>query len=138
MSEDRILKKLTNLGDKKARSFAKEAREELAKEYKYVIDHFYDEYKPNVYKRHNPGGMYQTYFSYLEQKNYIYTGGIQISTDDMYSDYRGPRDYVLDSFLNGYHGPAHVGIWSSIQPYEHMMKFRDMLIADFKRRCSAT
>lgn len=111
--------------------------DEMAREYQYVIDRFYGEYEPEYYKRHSKRGMVpglnKTYKKYYKNPhNTIYYGGIEITSDNMYDDYHDSKDAVLSSFLNGYHGRASLGIESSLLPYKHMLKFRDILINDLE------
>lgn len=113
---------------------AKKARDEMVKEYKYVVDRFYGEYTPKVYKRHGDRGQTPGYLSSFKpfwQNSHgglgVVYGGIEISSDGMPDDYSQPNSAVLQSFLDGYHGPPAAGIWSSVQAGEHMIKFRDIL-----------
>ena len=114
-------------------NLAHKISDEMAKEYQYVIDRFYSEYDPEYYVRHSERGMKpglnKTYKKYYTNKhNSIYYGGIEISPDRMYDDYRDSKEKVLSSFLNGYHGRPSAGIESSLLPYRHMIRFRDQLI----------
>ena len=111
--------------------------DEMAREYQYVIDKFYSEYDPEYYKRHSSRGMTpglnKTYKKYYKNPhNTIYYGGIEITSDYMYDDYHDSKDAVLSSFLNGYHGRPSLGIESSLLPYKHMLKFREILIRDLE------
>ena len=132
-----FLKDLKNDVSKFAHNFssnlAHKISDEMAKEYQYVIDSFYSEYDPEYYVRHSARGMRpgleKTYKKYYTNKhNSIYYGGIEISTDRMYDDYRDSKENVLNSFLNGYHGRPSAGIESSLLPYRHMLRFRNQLI----------
>lgn len=123
-------------------SLAHKISDEMAKEYQYVIDRFYSEYNPEYYTRHAERGMTpgleKTFRRYYTNKhNSIYYGGIEITSDNMYDDYRDSKDKVLSSFLNGYHGRPSLGIESSILPYKHMLKFRKTLINELGRSDSA-
>ena len=123
-------------------SLAHKISDEMAKEYQYVIDRFYSEYDPEYYKRHADRGMRpgleKTFKKYYKNPhNSIYYGGIEITSDNMYDDYRDSKDAVLSSFLNGYHGRASAGIESSILPYKHMLRFRNNLINELGRSDSA-
>ena len=130
---------------KKARELAIEAREKLSREYLDVIANFYSEYEPKYYYRHFndkydehsllKSGLGKTFEKYYKNSHdTIYSGGITISTDNMYSDYNDSQINVLNHFLNGYHGYPHQGIWSSIDTYKHMLRYKDLLIADFSER----
>lgn len=119
-------------------SLAHQISNELAKEYQYVIDRFYDEYTPKRYKRHSSRGLQpgltKTFRKYYKNPhNTIYYGGIEIDSDDMYNDYRDPKGKVLNSFLNGYHGRPSAGVESSLLPYKHMLRFREHLINELGR-----
>lgn len=123
-------------------SLAHKISDEMAKEYQYVIDRFYSEYSPKYYKRHSERGMTpglnKTFKKYYKNPhNTIYYGGIEITSDNMYDDYRDSKEAVLGSFLNGYHGRASAGIESSLLPYKHMLSFRDSLINELGRSDSA-
>ena len=83
-------------------------------------------------------GLEKTFKKYYKNPhNTIYYGGIEITSDNMYDDYRDSKEKVLSSFLNGYHGRPSAGIESSILPYKHMLKFREQLINDLGRSNSA-
>jgi hypothetical protein len=129
----------------KAKELAIEARERLSQEYLNVIENFYKEYEPKYYLRHFnnkydehsllKSGLGKTFEKYYKNShNTSFSGGITISTDNMYSDYSSPQIDVLYSFLSGYHGPAYMGIESSIETYKHMLRYRDWLIAEFTER----
>lgn len=127
-----LRKALEKEGQEKCKKCAIEAREMLSKEYERIIGIFYSEYEPQYYKRHIKGGMYKTFTKhYKNSHGSVYSGGIIISSDKMYDDYRGTKENVLGSFLEGYHGPVTVGIKSSITPLDHMLKYRDLLIRNY-------
>lgn len=132
-----FIRKLEKLGQEKAKTLAKEAREKLTNEYIYTISIFYGEYEPQYYKRHPGGGLYKTYKKYYRNPhNTIYYGGVEITPENMYDDYHDQPIEVLNSFLEGYHGRPSLGIDSSVQSYRHMLKYRDLLINDFTKRCT--
>lgn len=114
-------------------ALAHKIADEMAQEYSYVIDRFYEEYDPEHYKRHADRGMKpgltKTFKKhYTNKHNSVYYGGIDINSDKMYDDYRDPKDAVLSSFLSGYHGREKAGIKSSLLPYKHMLKFKKKLV----------
>ena len=116
--------------------------DEMAQEYQYVIDRFYGEYDPEHYVRHSQRGMTpglnKTFKKYYKNPhNTIYYGGIEITSDNMYDDYRDPKEKVLSSFLDGYHGRPSAGIKSSLHPYKYMLKFREQLVNKVGRTNSA-
>ena len=123
-------------------SLAHKISDEMTGEYEYVIERFYGEYSPKRYVRHaqrgmNPG-LNKTFKKYYKNPHgSIYYGGIEISSDDMYSDYSDSKESVLSSFLVGYHGRPSIGIESSLLPYRHMLKFREQLISELGRSNSA-
>lgn len=138
-------KKYQKMAEDKAKELAVEARERMAEEYLNVISKFYSEYDPKYYWRHfnnkydekslKSSGLGRTFEKYYKNSHgSVFTGGISISTDNMYSDYEGSQWDVLCSFLEGYHGPAYMGIESSLQPYNHMLRYKDWLIAEFSER----
>ena len=117
----------------------------MTEEYLYVISKFYSEYEPKYYYRHfnnkfdddslRQSGLGRTFEKYYKNThNTSYSGGICISIDNMYSDYASSQFDVLNSFLNGYHGPSYLNIESSIETYNHMLRFKELLIADFEER----
>ena len=123
-------------------NLAHKISDEMAQEYQYVIERFYSEYDPEYYVRHSERGMKpglnKTFKKYYKNPhNTIYYGGIEITSDNMYDDYRDSKEKVLSSFLAGYHGRASAGIESSILPYKHMLKFRERLINELGRPDSA-
>lgn len=138
-------KELKAKAERKAKELAVEAREKLSEEYLNVIANFYSEYEPVYYWRHFnnrydkrsllASGLGRTFEKYYKNShNTVFSGGICISTDNMYKDYQGSQIDVLNSFLNGYHGHYSLGIWSSIHTYKHMLRYKDLLIADFSDR----
>ena len=137
--------KLKQMAREKAKQLATEARDRMSEEYLYIISNFYSEYEPQYYNRHFNNlydensllnsGLGHTFEKYYKNShNSSYSGGISISTENMYSDYNAPQIDVLNSFLNGYHGPAFLGIESSIKTYRHMVRFKELLIAEFTER----
>lgn len=123
-------------------SLADKISDEMAEEYQYVIERFYGEYDPERYVRHSKRGMipglYKTFKKYYKNPhNTIYYGGIEITSENMYNDYRDSKEKVLSSFLNGYHGRPSAGVESSLLPYKHMLKYRDQLINELGRPDSA-
>ena len=133
----------------KAKELAIEARERLTQEYLNVIENFYREYEPKYYNRHlnyqwfhnhdehtlMKSGLGRTFEKYYKNSHgTVYSGGISISTENMYTDYSTSPINVLNSFLNGYHGPASIGIESSIETYKHMLRYKDWLVAEFSER----
>lgn len=87
--------------------------DEMVEAYKTIIDQWYAEYTPLVYKRHevrynsiNKRGMYKS-FKRIRRNPHdsVYTVGIDyLSIDTMYNDYNIPSSDVLDMFLKGWHG----------------------------------
>lgn len=140
--ESQILKDLNSdiklMSHTVSSNLARKISDEMAQEYQYVIDRFYSEYNPEYYVRHSERGMNpglnKTFRKYYKNPhNTIYYGGIEITSDNMYDDYRDPKEKVLSSFLNGYHGRPSAGIESSILPYKHMLKFREQLVNELGR-----
>ena len=123
-------------------SLAHKIADEMAEEYQYVIERFYSEYDPEYYVRHSKRGMNpglnKTFKKYYKNPhNTIYYGGIEITSDNMYNDYRDSKEKVLNSFLDGYHGRPSAGIESSLLPYKHMLKFKEHLENELGRPDSA-
>ena len=119
-------------------SLAHKISDEMAQEYQYVIERFYIEYNPEYYVRHSDRnmkpGLNKTFKKYYKNPhNTIYYGGIEITSDNMYDDYRDSKEKVLNSFLDGYHGRPSAGIESSLFPYKHMLKYREQLVNELGR-----
>lgn len=137
-------KELEQKAIQKAKELSVEARELLTEEYLYVVTNFYSEYSPKYYLRHFnnhydlngllKSGMGKTFSKYHKQRGLRFSGGICISTEKMYKDYQNPQIDVLNSFLNGYHGHPSLGIYSSINTYEHMQKYKNFLLIEFEKR----
>lgn len=132
--EKAVIKQVEDKVKEETLKLAKKAQDELVKEYKHVVNMFYSEYSPKSYKRHASRGMtpgYELSYKKFWQNSHgalgVVYGGVEISPDRMYSDYRESSSAVLQSFLDGYHGPPNAGIWSSVDAYNHMIKFRDIL-----------
>lgn len=143
---DKTKRKLEKQAVERAKELAIEARELLTEEYLYVVKNFYSEYSPKYYLRHFnnhydlngllSSGMGKTFGKYYKNSHGThFHGGICISTENMYKDYQD-QESALNSFLNGYHGHPALGIYSSINTYEHMLKYRDFLIADFQDKAT--
>lgn len=136
--ESDVRQQVLDITSKKAEELGKKARDELVKEYKYVLDHFYGEYYPHEYVR--TGGLkagFKPYYKNAHKGSWVY-GGVEFGPDLMPDNYRNPRtgqkrpidnpQRVFDSFLNGFHGPEFLGIAAGIgNPYYHMVRFRDLL-----------
>ena len=142
---EKTKQELKDKARQKAKELAIEAREKLSEEYLYVISNFYSEYEPKYYLRHFNdkydehsllrSGLGRTFEKYYKNSHdTVFSGGISISTDDMYDDYTTSPINVLNYFLNGYHGHPSQGIWSSIHTYKHMLRYKDLLIAEFSER----
>lgn len=139
---DTLKKDVKMLSHALSSSLAHKISDEMAEEYQYVIERFYSEYNPEYYVRHSERGMKpglnKTFKKYYKNPhNTIYYGGIEITSDNMYDDYRDSKEKVLSSFLAGYHGRPSAGIESSLLPYKHMLKFRERLINELGRSDSA-
>ena len=139
------LEQIKNVAREKAKKIAIEAREELTKEYLYTISQFYSEYEPVYYNRHfnnkydekslMGSGMGKTFYKYYKNShNNLYTGGIIITDETMYHDYSTSSVNVLNYFMNGYHGHPSLGIYSHINTYEHMLKYKNLLINELQRK----
>lgn len=129
-----------------AKYLADKAAHLLDAEYQTVIQQFYSEYEPQVYKRHHDRpeyagterGLDRTYEAitsdsptWFARKSEVLSsggvtngnrfGGIRISTDRMYTDYVGTQQEVLDSFLEGFHGLKSGNI-KATRPAEEWMR----------------
>lgn len=139
---DALAKDLQMFNHAFSSNLAHKISDEMAKEYLSIIERFYSEYQPQHYKRHATRGkipgLNKTFKKYYKNPhNVIYRGGIEITSDKMYDDYHDSKEEVLESFLEGYHGRPSAGIESSLLPYRHMLRFRDILINELGRSDSA-
>lgn len=170
LSEETI-KEIENKANSKAKNLAIEAREKMTSEYLSIIKQFYSEYEPEYYYRHfnndysdsglMNSGLGHTFQKYYKNKkkynNTRFSGGIWISANFMFTDYKGTPEQVLKTFMLGFHGPVDMGSSSGeglkepisgtpyfgiykglnkgyMDVYEHMVRFRYDLIQDFKKR----
>lgn len=114
---------------------AAKARDLLYTEFRRIVDVFYGEYEPISYYRHGmvggSKGLHRSYKKYYKNShdaiNGVY-GGVEISNENMATDYAVDNGTVLQSFLSGWHGPAFRGI-SGIDAYNEIVKYRDKLTA---------
>ena len=122
-----------------ARELAIDTREQLVKEASLAINKFYSHYTPEHYHRHLPIGKnikksFRKY--YANAHNYVYSGGIEISSDWMNDIYRADKDYVFNLIYAGYHGnvamfPFQVNLVPPIMspsPLDIILDKRDELI----------
>ena len=133
-----LITDLTRYIQRIARNMAKAITDDMEKEYNYVISRFYAEYTPEKYKRHAERGMEpgltKTFIRYYKDPHgAIAYGGMKVSTENMYGDYNTGKLDTLESFLSGYHGPQSAGIWSYIDPYNHMVRFRNLIILNIQK-----
>lgn len=138
--------KIERLASERAKSLAIEARDELTKRYLFLIKVFYYEYEPTYYVRHFnnnysedslvKSGLGHTFNKYYHNsRNYKYSGGIQISTANMFTDYKGRPEDVLRSFLNWYHGPERMSIkFTTDNIYSTMLDFKKDIIENLKSK----
>lgn len=157
----------------RAKSLATEARDLMAKEYISIIQQFYTEYEPEYYYRHKINysdsgimdtGLGRTFEKYYkESHSRYYSGGIWIDTvrhdgtnRNMFTDYSGTPEQVMNTFMLGFHGPVSHGSSESnpqyyingtsywginlglnhgyMDVYEHMVRYRYSLIQEFAKR----
>ncbi len=110
-----------------AKSMAKSVRDDMKKEYLYVIEKFYAEYTPKYYFRWDE--LWNTYEPYYHNSSPNFYGGIILTANGMTESLYHNRNSAYTSFLNGYHGHPSLGIYSKIRPYEHMIRYRDNIIS---------
>lgn len=132
-----LKKELEEYGENIAKNICKQFSQALEKKYISIIEEFYNEYTPTIYIRHEErnmeAGLFKTYRKFLSNPHHTtYYGGITISPRDMYTDYDVSPNHVLDTFLNGYHGPTYmwsniVGIRGNLEPLKMMYEYRDYL-----------
>ena len=118
-----------------AKEMAEGSLEELKQETTAIIRQFYKEYTPKEYVRHSPKGMFKTVIFNFSDDGAAYIIKIAFLTRRMYTDYDISNEYVLDSFLNGWHGPSWVGINYGTMTYEHISKYCDTLIVYYSSLC---
>lgn len=118
--------KLERAAKKDAKELATECRDRLEEKYEEIIDRFYSEYSPEIYRRHETYGMVRgmkkTFKPFLKKDEVSYKGGIVISEKDMYHDkiYRGKTYQVLYSFLAGFHGLPHNNLINTVKMGEKL------------------
>ena len=142
--------KIEKIAREKAKSLAIEAREKLTKKYLSLIAEFYSEYTPVFcgYARHFnndysdvglfKSGLGHTFTKYYKnQHKNKYSGGIFISTQNMFDDYRGTTAQVLETFVSmehkySFHGVPRHFMRSNIipSPYTVMLEYKDELIKE--------
>ena len=119
---DMFKRALIQRADLKAQNYTKQ----IAAFYLDEVNKFYNEYSPILYKRHPysniaNSGMAKTFNMIMKRSfqhnRYIVYGGISLHTYNMYSDYRGQKDWVLYTFTQGIHGlPGHMDAWGYYHP----------------------
>lgn len=121
---------------------AKKAADKLTEEYNLVLDRFYAEYDPHVYRR--TGGLQKSGKRFYKNSHGglgIVWGGVEFGNEFMPDNYKNPYtgkkrpidnpERVFESFLAGFHGPEFMGIEFTgigVPPYQHMEDFRDYLM----------
>lgn len=165
--------KIKKEAQERAKQLAIEARDLMAKEYISIIRQFYTEYEPEYYYRHKTNysdsgimdtGLGRTFEKYYKQSHdRYYSGGIWIdvmrhdgTNRNMFNDYSGTQEQVINTFIHGLHGPlwkgdpgnngsyidnGYCGIYRGLNRgyldvYEHMVRYRYSLIQDFAKRLS--
>lgn len=124
---DALKKDLKKYAENVAKNMAKSVRDDISKEYQTVVSQFYSEYKPKYYFRWDE--LWDTYSPYYHNSSPNFYGGIMIKNNlspELYQDYRG----AFSSYLRGYHGHPSLGIYSKVNPLEHMYKYRDSIVAN--------
>lgn len=129
---DAFISDLTKYIQRIARNMAKAVSDDMINEYITVINRFYSSYEPTKYRRHvergQEPGLLRTYERfYKDPHGTMAYGGIKFSTAEMYSDYKTGEVDTLESFLEGFHGPRYAHIEFNIMPYDHMVKYRDLI-----------
>lgn len=163
LSKD-VIRKLEQLGKAKASALAEEASKKLTNHYVSLIDWFYADYTPVMYKRTK--NLYNSYTKY--NKNNLqgaYLGGVVISAEKM-SDYEveqdtlvynwetasteiiGRRDPIsasdlLSKFIYNPKGTWHggnmhggYGVPASFNLYNEIHNYHEQLKDEYRKRCS--
>lgn len=123
-----LRKDLQRFGNQVAKNIATKSRDELTKEFAWTITNFYTSYAPTQYERN--WQLYKAYEKYYQNAHgNIYYGGVRILSDKMQDLYHDSPDEVLSTVLEGFHGRSNRWIQTEPAPLEHIIKFRDSLIA---------
>lgn len=108
-----LKKEIQKIADKKMVKIAGQIRDDLTKTAASAIQSFYDNYRPGLdgeplyYKRHYwnfEEHSFQKYYAHSLSSD-IYYGGVRLTPELMYDEYRGDTFDVFNSVYNGYHGP---------------------------------
>ena len=162
LSKDAI-KRLEQLGKSKASALAEEASKKLTSHYVSLIDWFYSDYSPVMYKR--TYGLYNSYKKFNKNGKNVYLGGVIISPDKM-NDYEmemnslvrnwetastdiiGRRDPIsasdlLSKFIYNQKGTWHggdmhggYGVHASFNLYNEIHSYHEQLKDEYRKRCS--
>ena len=125
---------LQNIGNQIAKKMAIKYREMLCEEYtRSVDDLFYDAYEPKVYKRtYSLKNSYRPF--YKNPHGNIVRGGVEFCSDKM-GEHEVDNNYILGLALSGYHGNK--SIYTSPTLYNHMISYRNFLVADAQAICDS-
>ena len=162
LSKDAI-KRLEQLGKSKASALAEEASKKLTSHYVSLIDWFYADYSPKMYKR--TFGLYNSYRKFNKNSQTVYYGGVIVSPDKMH-DYEadenpflidetgriygliGRRDPIsasdlLSKFIYNPEGTWHggnmqggYGLRASFNLYNEIHSYHEQLKDEYRKRCS--
>lgn len=162
LSKDAI-KRLEQLGKSKASALAEESSKKLTNHYVSLIDWFYSDYYPVMYKR--TYGLYNSYKKFNKNGKNVYLGGVIISPDKM-NDYEmemnslvrnwetastdiiGRRDPIsasdlLSKFIYNPKGTWHggdmhggYGVPASFNLYNEIHNYHEQLKDEYRKRCS--
>ena len=70
-----------------------------------AIETFYADYEPEYYDRHYYNFEENSFRRfYHNNRDKIFSGGVELSTDNMEPDYKGTLDQVFTSVYMGFHG----------------------------------
>ena len=124
-----LRKDIEDFGNNVNKYLSKTIRDEIVREYKNAVEHFYASYTPLYYRR-----KWQLRKSYRPlYKNPHKTkahAGIIITPDRMKDVHKDDNATVLGYALEGWHGNPVRGIFTTPAIYSHIQKYRDIVFSN--------
>ena len=128
---------LQRFADNVALAAANKAADEITERYKWVINKFYNSYKPDWYRR-TYNLRDNSFKKYVKNSHKgVYYGGVSISSEYMEDSYKKySPDKILDFALEGFHGSKSLGIRTTPYPQKYMYLYRDKVAKTFTSKFS--
>lgn len=94
-----------------------------------AIDSFYADYEPEYYDRHYINFKNNSFKRFTHNnRNTVYSGGVELSTDQMEPLYNGTLDQVFTSVYMGFHGlPIAFTPVMDTSPFEMIFEKRELI-----------